>query len=167
MNGPVLWNEILKQMPAGAIIAGGAVRDYLLGYEPKDIDVFVHHSASIDHGKDFIFTGPNKDFIFTGPNADRDAEYVGNAAPFAVMNYQYANLPVQVIYTKCSPRGHVDTFDIGLCQMGYDGEVHMSEAALTDMKNKTVTIINDMENAVKRQTRFVEKYNFSKPHINF
>lgn len=38
-NGPALWLKILSRFPSGAIVAGGAVRDYLLGAEPKDIDV--------------------------------------------------------------------------------------------------------------------------------
>lgn len=37
-NGPELWQEIIEKLP-GAVIAGGAVRDYLLGVEPKDIDL--------------------------------------------------------------------------------------------------------------------------------
>ena len=40
-NGPELWNAILDQMPPGAVIAGGAVRDFILGVQPKDIDVFM------------------------------------------------------------------------------------------------------------------------------
>lgn len=39
-NGPALWKEILSFFPEGSIIAGGCVRDYWLGKEPKDIDVF-------------------------------------------------------------------------------------------------------------------------------
>ena len=44
-NGPDLWRAILAKMPPGSIVAGGAVRDYLLGYEPKDIDVFMSRTS--------------------------------------------------------------------------------------------------------------------------
>src|SRR5688572_21236605 len=45
-NGPELWDKILYAVrevyePNYACIAGGAVRDYLLGKPSKDIDVFV------------------------------------------------------------------------------------------------------------------------------
>lgn len=46
-NGPGLWNKLASRfseyLPDGykPVVAGGAVRDFLLGLPPKDIDVFI------------------------------------------------------------------------------------------------------------------------------
>lgn len=46
-NSPALWDEIISRvtpfLPEGtrAVVAGGAVRDYVLSFAPKDIDVFL------------------------------------------------------------------------------------------------------------------------------
>src|SRR5687768_10379559 len=45
-NGPELWDKLLEAVkevyePEFCCIAGGAVRDYALGKDPKDIDIFV------------------------------------------------------------------------------------------------------------------------------
>lgn len=43
-NGPKLWSTILAALEpctSFAIVAGGAVRDFMLDAQPKDIDVFV------------------------------------------------------------------------------------------------------------------------------
>ena len=46
VNGPVLWNHLLsyvhEHLDKDAVIAGGAIRDFVLGIEPRDIDIFVN-----------------------------------------------------------------------------------------------------------------------------
>ena len=40
-NGPELWKKYLSIFPTDTIVAGGAVRDWMLsGGPPKDIDIF-------------------------------------------------------------------------------------------------------------------------------
>ncbi|UCR81402.1 hypothetical protein [Brevundimonas phage AA] len=45
MSGPAIWGSLLNQVRAAApgrfVVAGGAIRDYWLGLDPKDIDIFV------------------------------------------------------------------------------------------------------------------------------
>lgn len=43
MNGPRLWTNILNQIPGDSVIAGGCVRDWMLGVPEKDIDVFYNN----------------------------------------------------------------------------------------------------------------------------
>lgn len=40
INGPKFWNSLLDKCPAGSILMGGAVRDFIVGVEPKDFDIF-------------------------------------------------------------------------------------------------------------------------------
>jgi len=44
-NGPELWDKILSHFPEDTILAGGAVRDFFLGVEPKDFDLFSPYSS--------------------------------------------------------------------------------------------------------------------------
>jgi len=41
-NGPALWDALLDAVNVpGAVVAGGSIRDWCLGIDPKDIDIFV------------------------------------------------------------------------------------------------------------------------------
>jgi len=40
INNPQTWNTLLEKAPPGAVLMGGAVRDYLLNQEAKDYDIF-------------------------------------------------------------------------------------------------------------------------------
>ncbi len=42
-NGPKLWNKLLNESPANAVLMGGAVIDWHLGHEAKDYDIFFEY----------------------------------------------------------------------------------------------------------------------------
>ena len=151
-NGPDLWDEIRGHFPQDAIIAGGAVRDYMLQHEHRDIDVFLPYQNFIDLPEEFVHDIPD---------IPREDEYPADSAPFAVLNYRYKDHKVQLIYTEKSPREHIDTFDIGLCQMWYDGEIHMTKAAELDWRENTLTIIRMCRKTPDRVERFQDKYGYT------
>lgn len=47
-NGPALWGHLLSIVNVpGAVVSGGCIRDYMLGLQPHDIDIFVpRHTVS-------------------------------------------------------------------------------------------------------------------------
>lgn len=150
-NGPELWDEIRSYLPYEAIIAGGAVRDYMLQGPHRDIDVFLLYQNFID------LPG---EFKYDAPDIPREDEYPKDAAPFAVLNYTYKGNKIQLIYTEKSPREHIDTFDIGLCQMWYDGEIHMTKIAEQDWRDHTLTTLRQCEKTPNRLAKLAERYGF-------
>jgi hypothetical protein len=147
-NGPALWSELLAQLP-GAVVAGGAVRDYFLGVEPKDIDIFLSSDK---------YTIPEG---FEPLGDDRSSEYAalpdiaivtrGTINGFQVDLVGMANLNAETL---------LDTFDFGISRsMFADGVIVDTPEAKFDRDNKVVTMILDdrTERSVKRFERFNER----------
>ncbi len=52
-NAPSLWGSIISKLEpiygkGNVIIAGGCLRDYTFGYEPKDIDIFINVDTELE-----------------------------------------------------------------------------------------------------------------------
>jgi len=156
-NGPEFWDVILRDLrrynDIEPIIAGGAVRDFVLGGEAKDIDVWffrLKHEGPRPHMQEA------RGWMRTMPE-DVD-EYEGNHRLKMLHNYVFQGWNVQLIGVAVAPwgwEGLVNDFNIGLSKMAYDGAVHIHADALTDIANKTVTIVRP--NAGERAKRCVEK----------
>lgn len=162
-NGPDLWRAILADMPEGAIIAGGAVRDYLLGVQPKDIDVF------------FCVSKFNTKLDWTGYGPlgeDRRAEYDAMNAIQVVQRGMVGGFQVDAVGVSLpQPEGSdhfaphfsgqavIETFDFGLTRCWFDGELHDTPDARYDREHKTVTLLltDRMARATDRFTRFNER----------
>lgn len=152
-NGPDLWKAVLAQMPHGAIIAGGAVRDFFLGVEPKDIDVFCpsHVLGAFD------FTG------FQSIGGDRADEYAAMSTIDIVQRKQIAGVQVDLVgvgLPDWSPRALVETFDFGITRSWFDGaDIHDTAEAGYDRAVKVVTrLIHDRpDRAEVRFARFNER----------
>ncbi len=152
-NGPALWDTILARFPPGAVIAGGAVRDYLLGVPAKDVDVFLR---SIDW--------PSSGFNGFASLADNlDAEYAAMQMIEVVQHGRIAGAEVDVIGVHLpdgfSAERLIAQFDFGLTRCWYDGELHDTPEAAADRAAHTVSLlINDRpERALKRWARFNER----------
>jgi len=170
MNGPEFWNEIYERIPNG-LIAGGCVRDHLLGLPPKDIDVFIHPQwlAGIDQA-------PPADFVFVG-NGGRE-DYEGRDIR-SIRDYTYRGQPVQLIF-KVIPlknnqgeyrymsdsftrreagRQLAKTFPEGLVRMWYDGTaVRRTKQATEDLLGRKVTLMKDTwERSRQRVNRWYER----------
>lgn len=159
-NGPDLWRVILAQMPEGAIIAGGAVRDYLLGVQPKDIDVFFCVSKF----------NTKTDWTGFGPlGEDRRAEYEAMNAIQVVQRGVVGGLQVDVVgvslpqpegsdpfASNFSGPGVIETFDFGLTRCWFDGELHDTPEAKADREGRTVTLLlhDRPQRAADRFARF-------------
>lgn len=165
-----LLQKLRERLP-DACIAGGFIRDAVLEEEPKDVDIFVtgyprqnrfigalisaglsdvdgHMSQSVQYMKMF----GEKDRVITGI-----CEYkAGELLPW----------PVQIIAMEkpCDLRTTLSEFDIGLCQVGYDGSsIVATPAFLHDFNNNRMTIMrrrNDKcyARTLRRLRRFLDKY---------
>jgi len=135
-------------MPAGAIVAGGAVRDYLLGVNPKDIDVFVN----VDR-----FTNPEG---FETLGSDKDAEYDAMSEIALVTRGVIAGYQVDLVGVMfADAHDMIKCFDFGVTRCWYDGEIHDTPEAAADRANKTVTLFLDdrLERSRARFARFNER----------
>jgi hypothetical protein len=154
-NGPALWDAVLASIPREypAIIAGGAVRDYLLDFEPKDIDVFVKAPDQATF-LDLATKLPAEfDICDMGSGLDyaRWAKAEAAVPFFGVLDgtarLRGARWKVQFIgraYTEFTGEAVTDLFDIGLTQAWYDGtRTHQTEAAKKDQAEKTVTVLHN------------------------
>ena len=150
-NGPALWRGILDRIGCpGAVIAGGAVRDLLLGVRPKDIDIF----APSD--------GFNPPSIFQGLGDERHAEYEAMPSIDIVMRAEIAGFQVDLVGCQNFSNGMelVETFDFGVSRCWFDGQQLFDTMwAQHDRKNKVVTLLlNDRrERAQRRFDRFNER----------
>lgn len=170
INGPELWDLILGDMPEGAVIAGGAVRDYLLGVEPKDIDVFyawpAPSSEPIDWESIEIFLEPDArvglhriDNIY-----ERQEEYEAMTNINLVSSGTMYGFKVDAIeLTEMdSAEQLVNGFDFAINQCWYDGfDLYHTGAADDDLHRKTVTLLSNdrRERSLKRFDRFNERHN--------
>lgn len=152
-NGPELWTAVLAKMPDGAIVAGGAVRDFLLGVEPKDIDVFCPTEAL----GAFDFTG------FEPLGDDRRDEYEALPLIDLVQRTKLNGVQVDLVGVHMpdwTPRALVETFDFGITRSWFDAEgLHDTAEAGCDRASKTVTrLIHDRpERALIRFERFNQR----------
>lgn len=136
-NGPLLWTAILASVP-GAVVAGGAVRDYLMGVILKDIDIFVSTSSPVD----FSFWDPH-------PKA---VEYEAGDHVDAVVQRKFGNWTVDLICVSVAdsaedprPFGQkvIETFDFGVTRSYFDGQLHDTIEAAHDRRKGQVTLMLD------------------------
>jgi hypothetical protein len=108
---PLDWR--LRARLAGGILAGGCLRDMLLGRPIKDIDIFV----------------PSK-----------GAFYAENAGHYQIIHKDF-NGPLDLL----------NGFDLGLCQIAFDGRVFIrTPAFLEDVMNKTITVFSVQQEHLTR-----------------
>lgn len=152
-NGPALWRDILAVMPPGSIIAGGAVRDYFLGVEPKDVDVFTPAQD---------WKTP-RGFYSLGSDSAKLAEYlampeIAVVSRGTILGHQVdhvgIHLPDIPAFTGAAL---VEGFDFAITRSWFvDDELGDTEEAREDRDDKTVTLwrTDRMERAFARFARF-------------
>lgn len=169
-----LFDTILSHVPVGAVIAGGAVRDYVVGVPHRDIDVFVPYHE--DHNLTWRervndprwrwTTNPNNGWIYDeayAQNLNRgvfEYDQLVDDIINSVSQYSFQDNTVQVIVL--SPRRtiqqHLDSFDMGICQAVYaNGGIQLSNAFLSDWKSQTITPINPNARTPDRAARLITR----------
>jgi hypothetical protein len=101
-----------------AHIAGGYLRDCLLGRTPKDVDIFVHHGA---------FKAINRDFINNGFDITRvihPDRFRSNPEICAATDYKSADgtlINLTGLSRPMTVTDNLERFDFGICRVGFDG----------------------------------------------
>lgn len=166
---PQLWKDTLAEVQAvipNAVLAGGALRDLDNGKPVKDVDIFIL-SASRSDFRDQIrelekATGWEIEFVNTDDDiaadeyremtgrepGEHDKSYVGDAV---VVGGLYVpseeggmvkwgdQAPLNIIGRK--DNNHVDSFDFGICRIGYDGKtLYRAEGYDADQARKVFTL---------------------------
>ncbi len=152
-NCPSFWTVLLQDLPPGAIVAGGAVRDYLLGVPPKDIDIFVETSE---------WDKPD-DFFSLDGRAEKDQEYgmmsnIDVVARGTRFGYQVDLIGITLPNARhVTGKNLVPTFDFGITRCWFDGlGLHETNESRIDRCRQTVTLFHDdrMDRALARFDRF-------------
>jgi len=162
-NGPLLWSAILAQMPAGSVVAGGAVRDYLLGYEPKDIDVFAP-LPRISEGADALtecdlidLSGdPRHGLLRIDCTHERYEEYAAFTDKVCVSSGQLLGWRVDAVDVDPfdGPAEIVAKFDFGITRCWFDGEqIHDTPEARNDRDDRCITLLVT-DRVARAQARF-------------
>lgn len=158
-NGHELWDAILAQMPKGSVIAGGAVRDYLLGVEPKDIDVFMPVRPVAQTLQQVVTqtTMPLADltvaastnylpgFVSVEDAAGREArdEIYASLTGIAVVSRgeMFGRQIDAIEMVDFNPDTLLDNFDFGITRAMYrDGRIDERVECILDRTFKTVTL---------------------------
>jgi hypothetical protein len=169
VNGPELWCAILATMPSGSIVAGGAVRDYLLGKEPKDIDVFM--------GAPPVSEGPVEPLdalaawepydprhgLFRIENThERYEEYAAVSCILCVSSGTLFGHKVDAVEIEHFQGGPelIKEFDFAITRCWFDGEIRDTPEAKRDRETKTITLLSDarQERSLARFERLNERW---------
>lgn len=154
-NGPELWRAILAEMPTGAVVAGGAVRDFLLGYEPKDIDVFMaippisKEPIPFPNLSDPFVIGdlelgdPRHGLLRIDAEHERFEEYTAVSNIVCVSSGRLLGWRVDAIDLDDFEGGEklVTQFDFGITRCWFDGEIHDTPEAKLDRESRTITLL--------------------------
>lgn len=136
-NGPSLWDHIIQQinpfLPSGtrAVVAGGSVRDFALGFAPKDIDVFlVSETPDYPVIYELALNNLSAAFPLSFPEAARvtatlSSNTVDSFGQRITVHYKGVSYVVEVIVGKAdkphtSTKDLLDDFDYGLVRAVYD-----------------------------------------------
>lgn len=174
MPFPSDWTRALARVHAAggadAVIAGGAVRDFLLGREIKDIDIFLQ-----SHG--FIADEKIARFAFDGiklqlTNGSYRPAEIGEVGTLWVYDDPFGT-PVQLIFLdineSVTPAIAIEHCDFGLCRVAFDGEqLHMSGHFIADLAGQTMTLRRDMTtNNVERSKRRFDRLSVKFPTYTY
>jgi hypothetical protein len=142
MQIPAKWVAVLAAIQVAApeaFLAGGALRDLDLGREVKDLDIFVSEAG---YGAAQVVLSQ----LDYAPANRQCLDYVG--ADFSVVEgrefKREGEVTVNLVCLRADfgfPSG-LYRFDLGLCQIGFDGrEVVKTAAYIEDATNKTLTVL--------------------------
>ena len=146
-NGPALWETIINPIAAAygcpAIIAGGAVRDHLLGVDAKDIDVFVDVASIHDLEAEIAALAEAGFDLEPMDHTEYEDAPDWVDAVRGVLDGNFRGYPLQIIArpSACFTGSRlVEKFDLAITQCWFDGEVHDTAAAAKDRAERTATV---------------------------
>jgi len=148
--------EVFRHRLSGigpVVIAGGAVRDHLMGLVAKDYDVFVL-------GTDFETQGGALASPLSNLEQVTPLDF-HKSEPFLVGTVKWDGSVIQVMSTPAtSVDALLDTFDWNICLFAYDGSIHAKEDIGNVGKGRTLRIhkVTYPLSTLRRGFRFSERY---------
>lgn len=167
---PPAWAEVLRTVQSvhpEAILAGGCLRDLILGGEVKDLDIFIQASNS---NLREVLTFRHGWRAGSSINADYVATMRDEVSGVVAYRVPGVAHEVQIIALKdlSSPLLALERMDFGACQIGMIGPTHFvyTAAAAVDLTNRTITMLEPEDHIQECRTwaradRFEEKYRAS------
>jgi hypothetical protein len=148
-SAPQYFNEVVlddfKNQNIDCWVAGGSVRDYLIGIEPKDYDIYFPNN--IEYKK-----------------ADRYLEEMGGICVFENengkkyrLNENYYDLVKR--FNK-SPEDTISRFDYTICMFAIDGNnLYGGDTSMEDLENNRLKInyITNADSSLERSYRFAQR----------
>lgn len=147
------------------VVAGGAVRDTLLGIRPKDYDIFI-----LQDYKEWSFEQAKKavePFLTDLPNLQSEFEWQ-SSKHFLIYNTEWKSYNVQIMVT---PARTVEelllSFDWNVCMFAYDGIRLIQKEEIRNVgRGKTLKLYDVAYpiSTLRRGFKFSEKFNM---HITY
>lgn len=152
----------LKRAGIEGLIAGGAVRDYILNKPVRDVDVFVEYRADIEERLEQAF---GVDCVSRMVAAD----YAGNEVKhvFEILGDSLTDVPVQVIVLNegLTPGDRAAHHDFGICQCWYlgEGKFDWTGAFFSDKELGRFTLSHcegqgEFDRSMRRWAKFAERF---------
>lgn len=140
------------------VIAGGAVRDTLLGQEPKDFDVFVLHDEGVK------FSEMKKALVPAVADLTPIPPVVEwhNSEPFLVVTINWHGKQIQILANPApNPEALVDTFDWSVCLYAYFDDSLIAREPVDNIKPGGELWLNRVTyplSTLRRGFRFSERF---------
>lgn len=153
-----------------AVIAGGMVRDAVLGSDWKDIDVFIPNSAFSENQLNVLLNNSSDFELVNLKYGNTISRSYRNINLIAVADLLYAGgikvqiMPYDLPDDDMFKYSLINDFNFGIDQAVYDGkEMHLSDAFKQDQKKSTATLmkltsIEKLPHAMQKFFRLQEKY---------
>jgi len=140
------------------VLAGGAVRDSLLGRTPKDYDLFILQGCLFDFDRAKAEIPPLlADLVQVPPVVDWH-----NSEPYLVATVEWRGVQVQVLVNPAPDMASlIKTFDWNVCLFGFDGKEYFQGESLEnivpgkDLRLQTTTF---PLSTLRRGFRFSERF---------
>lgn len=164
---PFAWAEALRTVQSvhpEAVLAGGCLRDLILGGPVKDLDIFIGPAST---NLQEVLERRHGWRTVMSVNADYVDSMRGEVA--RVHGYRVPGFPLEIQIIQLTnldePHAAIKRMDFAACQVGYCGGNHWvyTPEALKDFMQRTITML-EPENEVQelrslaRARRFGDKY---------
>jgi hypothetical protein len=155
-NCPALWDDLLKQVPKGSALMGGAIIDYLLGIPVNDYDIFYSYKP----GQGFILPG---NWVPTMANFNDPVWIEQHEAQYKQGIDEFGNHPISVVYEYMvdgihkvqligvnydNPLKHLKNFDHSLTLASYDAKgMFVHKKVFESKDNHIITYVSKNKEA--------------------
>lgn len=163
-EGIKILKFIQKDIP-GASLAGGYLRDAVLGGTPKDIDIFIPYVEPyvIDRVMQSYSAVEMKGAKYM---PQQEVTRIWDVVDSIKTELSTRKLPVQIIMLNkgLNIEERIQQYDFGLCQIWTEGEiVYCTQSFVDDVNNKTCSLIvceddTQFQRSMRRFDRFKQRY---------